>query len=316
MPARKTVGLALGSGASRGWAHIGVIEALEEANIPIDVIGGCSIGSYVGALYACGALPSLKKFVLRMDGKKVFSYFDVIFPRSGLLNGTKRLKELFSIHTQTESFSELRIPVLMVATDLESGGKVVLKSGPLLPALRATMSLPGLFAPARVKNRWLVDGGLVDPVPVSVVRATEVDIVLAVDLNSGIIAHKTRKKMGASPGESPARFHKFKGELIQRLASHYAAAGTTFRNRVGELLRQESDMPDIIDTVTTSINIMQERITRINLAVDPPEILIQPRLGGLKMMDFDQVESTIEEGYAAARKNMPLIKSLLEPSGG
>jgi NTE family protein len=316
MPARKTVGLALGSGASRGWAHIGVLEALEEAGIPIDVIGGCSIGSYVGALYACGALASLKEFVLRMDGKKVFSYFDVIFPRSGLLNGTKRLKELFSIHTRVESFSELRIPVLMVATDLESGGKLVLKSGRLLPALRATMSIPGLFAPSRVKNRWLVDGGLVDPVPVGVVRATEVDIVIAVDLNSGIVSRRTRRKMGASPGKKPPQTHKFKGELLQRLAAHYAAAGTTFRNRVGELLRKESDMPDIIDTVTTSINIMQERITRVNLAVEPPEILIQPRLGGLKMMDFDQVESTIEEGYAAARENIPLIKTLLEPSGG
>ena len=113
MSSRKTVGLALGSGSSSGWAHIGAIEALEEENIPIDYVAGSSVGSYVGALYASGSLKSLKEFVLRMDGKKVFSYFDVVFPRSGILDGTKRLKELFSIHTAVEEFSELRIPVMM-----------------------------------------------------------------------------------------------------------------------------------------------------------------------------------------------------------
>jgi len=316
MQTRKTVGLVLGSGASRGWAHIGVIEALEEAHVPIDVIAGCSIGSYVGALYACEALASLKDFVLRMDGKKVFSYFDVIFPRSGLLDGTRKLKELFSMHSDVEKFSELKIPVLMVATDLESGGKVVLKSGSLLPALRATMSIPGLFAPARVKNRWLVDGGLVDPVPVSVARATEADVVIAVDLTSGIVSRKAQKKSTARSGRNVEISHRFKNELIQRLAAYYENAESSFRNTIGDLLHKESEMPDIIETVTTSINIMQERITHINLAVDPPEILIQPRLGELKMMDFDQVESTIEEGYTATRKKMHDIQLLLQPEGG
>ena len=178
MSTRKTVGLALGSGSSSGWAHIGAIEALQEENIPIDYVAGSSVGSYVGALYASGSLKSLKEFVLRMDGKKVFSYFDVVFPRSGILDGTKRLKELFSIHTAVEDFSD----------------------------------------------------------------------------------------------------------------------------------------PDIIETVMTSIKIMQERITRINLAVEPPDILIQPRLGQLKMMDFDQVEQTIEEGYIGVKEKIEDIQKLLEPS--
>ena len=152
MVSPKTVGLALGSGSSRGWAHIGVIEALREAKIPIDFIAGCSVGAYVGALYAADSLESLKAFVLKMDGKKVFSYFDVVFPRSGLLNGTKRVRELFSMHTDFTDFSQLYIPVKMVATDLNTGDKVVLKSGSLLDALRATMSIPGLFAPARIRG--------------------------------------------------------------------------------------------------------------------------------------------------------------------
>ncbi len=129
MLSRKTVGLVLGSGSSRGWAHIGAIEALEEEKIPIDYVAGCSIGSYVGAIHASGSLKSLKEFVLRMDGKKVFSYFDVVFPRSGVLNGTKRLKELFSMHTEAADFSDLKIPLMVVATDLATGKKVVLKSG-------------------------------------------------------------------------------------------------------------------------------------------------------------------------------------------
>ena len=194
-PHRKTVALVLGSGSSRGWAHIGAIEALEEEGIPIDYISGCSVGSYVGAIYASGSLASLKDFVLRMDGKKVFSYFDVVFPRSGLLDGTKKVAELFSMHTPVQRFSELNIPVMMVATDLQRGEKVVLRSGNLLQALRATMSVPGLFAPARFKGRWLVDGGIVDPVPVGVARATEADVVIAVDLNSGITSRRMKTPM-------------------------------------------------------------------------------------------------------------------------
>ncbi|MFH1103065.1 MAG: patatin-like phospholipase family protein [Pseudomonadota bacterium] len=309
MPNRKTVGLALGSGSSRGWAHIGAIEALEEEHIPIDCIAGCSIGSYVGALYAAGSLRSLKEFVLRMDGKKVFSYFDVVFPRSGILDGTKKLKELFSMHTDVRNFADLNIPLMMVATDLETGGKVVFKSGSLLNALRATMSIPGLFAPARVGDRWLVDGGLVDPVPVSVARAQGADIIIAVDLNSRLVSREKRpllkeKKLG--------EHHDYKSELIQKLANYYENAETGFKKKINELIKRDSSVPDITETVTTSIGIMQKRITRINLAVDPPDVLIQPRLGELKMMEFDKVEHAIKEGYNGVKEKIEDIKMLFE----
>ena len=314
MSLRKTVGLALGSGSSRGWAHIGVIEALEEENIPIDCVAGSSVGSYVGALYASSSLKSLKEFVLSMDGKKVFSYFDVVFPRSGILDGTKRLKELFSIHTDVADFSELKIPVLMVATDMATGKKVVLKSGNIFNALRATMSIPGLFAPVKVKDRWLVDGGLVDPVPVGVARGLEADVVIAVDLSSGVVSHKKPKRQtkptAKKTGDSPA----YESEMLKKLVDYYEHAETSFTSKISELLHRESSTPDIIETVMTSINIMQARITRINLAVEPPDILIQPRLGQLKMMDFDQVEQTIEEGYLGVKEKIEDIKKLLEPS--
>ena len=312
MSSRKTVGLVLGSGSSRGWAHIGAIEALEEENIPIDCIAGCSVGSYVGALYASGSIKSLKEFVLRMNGKKVFSYFDIVFPRSGLLDGTKKLKEVFSMHTDVKNFSDLNIPVVMVATDLETGGKVVLKSGNLTNALRATMSIPGIFAPARVKGRWLVDGALVDPVPVGVARAMGVDVVIAVDLNGGLVSMKRHKDRTMHTEKKPGNQHEYKNELIKKLADYYENAELSFKNKINELLRRESSTPDIIETVTSSIGIMQERITRINLSVDPPDILIQPRLGELKMMDFEQVEHTIEEGYIGVKEKIEDIKMLLE----
>ena len=314
MRSRKTVGLVLGSGSSRGWAHIGVIEALEKEKIPIDYIAGCSIGSYVGAIYASGGLESLKAFVLRMDGRKVFSYFDVVFPRSGVLNGTKRLKELFSMHTDAGDFSDLKIPLMMVATDLATGKKVVLKSGSILNALRATMSVPGLFAPVKFKDRWLVDGGLVDPVPVGVARALEADVVIAVDLNSGVDSRKKRGRQARYAVQKTGDPHAYKSELFRKLAALYETAETSFAGKINEMLRKESSTPDIIETVMTAVNIMQERITRINLAVEPPDVLIQPHLEQLKMMDFDQVEHTIEEGYAAVNDKIGEIKALLDPA--
>jgi NTE family protein len=313
MTARKKVGLVLGSGSSRGWAHIGAIEALEEAKIPIDFIVGCSVGSYVGALYASGSLASLKKFVLRMNGKKVFSYFDVVFPRSGLLDGTRKVKELFSMHTDVERFEDLRLPVSMVATDLKRGNKVVLQSGNIMKALQATMSIPGLFAPVRINDRWLVDGGLVDPVPVGVAKAMAADVVIAVDLNSGLISRREVRKQAQMAEENEPGEPEYKNELLKKLSDYYESAETSFKTKINELFHKEEEIPDIIDTVMTSINIMQERITRINLAVEPPDILVQPRLGELKMMDFDQVDHAIEEGYLGVMERIEDLKAMLQP---
>lgn len=318
MTSRKSVGLVLGSGASRGWAHIGIIEALVEAEIPIDFIAGCSVGAYVGALYASGSIDSLKKFLLRMDGKKIFSYFDVVFPRSGLLNGSRRVQELFSMHTDVNTFAELSIPLVMVATDLMRGEKVVITSGNIIEGLRATMSYPGLFAPVQVKGRWLVDGGLVDPVPVGVARAMGAGVVIAVDLNSRIVSRAKRshalhdvKKNINLPVKVVDDESDDRNELIKKMADFYENAENRFKNKTSDLLRRDSPTPDIIETVMTSIGIMQERITRINLAVDRPDILIQPRLGGLKMMNFDQVAHAIEEGYIGVQEKLEDIHNLL-----
>lgn len=316
MTTNKGVGLVLGSGASRGWAHIGVIEALVEAKIPIDFITGCSVGAYIGALYACGCIESLKTFLYQMEGKKVFSYLDVVFPKSGLLNGSKRLQELFSIHTDIQNFEELDIPLVMVATDLDRGEKVALQSGSIIEALRATMSYPGLFAPVLRNGRWLVDGGLVDPVPVGLARAMGASIVIAVDLNSRIVSHSQwtppPKRVKVAPSESLDEKSSIRNDLIKKMVEYYESAESSVRDKTSELLQREPTPPDIIEAVLTSIGIMQERIARINLAVDRPDILIQPRLGEMKMMNFDQVAHTINEGRIGAEEKLEDIHMLLE----
>jgi len=314
MEREKRVGLVLGSGSSRGWAHVGAIEALLEENIPIDFIVGCSVGAYVAAIYAGNGLKSLKEFILTMDGKKIFSYFDIVVPRSGLLDGKRKLKELFSMHTDATAFSDLIIPVMMVATDLGTGDKVVLKSGDLMEALRATMSFPGLFAPVNIKERWLVDGGLVDPVPVGVARATEVDIVIAVDLNSGISSLRNKHRSNNQdlpPKDIDNKETGHTGEMVRKLSEFYENTESNLKKKMADFLGTDPSMPDIMETLTSSIGIMQDRITRINLAVDPPDILIQPRLGEMKMMDFSHVEEAIEEGYIGVKEKIEDIRALL-----
>ncbi len=310
MNTEKTVGLVLGSGSSRGWAHVGVIEALEDAGIPVDMIAGCSVGSYVGAIYASGGLASLKAFILGMDGEKMFSYFDVVIPRSGLLDGNKKLREFLSGHTDAETFEDLKIPLKMVATDLESGDKVVMDSGNLFRALRASMSMPGLFAPVTVKGRWLVDGGLVDPVPVGVARAMGADVVIAVDLNSDLVSRAQRKQL-ASDAAAKSTPPEYRNEMARKLSDHYAEAEETFTQKIKSFLNIDDTTPDIMETVSSAIGIMQERITRINLAVEPPDILVQPRLGEMSLMDFGQVDKAIDEGYRGVMDHLEDIKMLL-----
>lgn len=318
MTSRKKLGLALGCGASRGWAHIGIIEGLENADIPIDIIAGCSVGAYIGAIYASGGLTSLKEFLLRMDGKKIFSYFDVAFSRSGILNGTKRVTELFSMHTPIKSFEDTDIPLAMVATDLERGEKVVLKSGNIINALRATMSYPGLFAPVKINGCWLVDGGLVDPVPVGVARAMGADVVIAVDLNTRIVSRRKDTSIDKlntmAQSVSPESLDIEQNErraIIKKIYSYYEVFGSNMKSKNTSVRQNDTATPDIVETITSAINIMEERISRINLAVDRPDILIQPRLGELRMMNFDKVAHAIEEGSIGVQEKILDIQTLL-----
>lgn len=303
------IGLVLGSGSSRGWAHIGVIEALQDAGIPIHLVTGCSVGAFVGAIFASGGLEQLKQYVIDMDGESMFSFSDLTLIRSGLLDGDKKLKELFCMHSDKKEFHELEIPLKVVAADMLSGDQVVLDTGDLLKALRSSMSYPGLFAPVYHKKRWLIDGGVVDPVPVGVARAMGADIIIAVNLDSELVSRKRHQKTQENHEikDPPVR-----NEFLKKLAQRYEAVEKTIRQRLEIQEKKEPEPPGTRQVINAAIQIMQARITRVNFAVNRPEILIKPRLGDLKMLDYDQVEHAIEEGYIAARNKINDIKMLLE----
>lgn len=303
--------LALGSGASRGWAHIGVIEALEEAGLQPDGIAGTSVGSYIGAVYAGGGLSSLKEFLFKMDGKRVFSYFDISPSRSGLLDGNKKLRELFESHTKARTFDDLNIPVKMVAADLYSGRKVIIDSGDLLHAMRASMSLPGLFEPVKRNGRWLVDGGLVDPVPISVARAMGGDVVVAVDLNADLMAGNRPRGDQDRDKVQENRYKSVQFGMLDNFLKGYEKVTGALWRRISSMFGDNDEKPYLGDVISSSIDIAQDRITRINLAVEPPDILIQPRLVDYQMLDFDRVEEAIEEGHGLMKERIPSLRKLL-----
>ncbi len=303
----KKVGLVLGSGSARGWAHIGVIEALEAHRIPIHLITGTSIGAYVGAVYAGGGLESLKQFALSMDWKIVMSYLDVVFPRSGFMDG-KKTGALFKMHTDAETFDDLSIPVKMAATDMRTGEQVVLDEGDLVPAIRATCSVPGVLTPFKYQDRWLVDGGLVDPNPVGLARAMGADVVIAVDLNTGLVSNYSEKN-NSKP--LPKAVQRERNELVARLAAQYDQAGKLVREKIGHWFKRNESSPHIIDVLGASMGIMQERIAKTNFELNPPDVIIQPRLGNLKMFDFDQAERSITEGYRRTVEQMDQIRNCL-----
>ena len=305
------IGLALGSGAARGWAHIGVIKALEKENIPIHFISGSSVGSYVGAVYSSGGFESLKEFALSMDRKKVLSYIDVVFPRSGLING-KNAKILYSMHTKIMGFDELPIPVKMVATDMDTGEKLILDKGNIPEAIRASCSIPGIFTPVKMGNRWVIDGGLIDPVPVSVVKSMGADFVIAVDLNSGVINRQKKKKKEKNINSDTQRKAVARNEIVNQLFSKYDQAGKLMKNKLNSWFNQSESSPHIINIIGSAIGIMQAQITKNNLEIDRPDVLIQPQLAGVKMFDYDQAEKSINEGYDRTMEKIKTITNLLD----
>jgi len=313
----KKVGLVLGSGSARGWAHIGVIEALEEEGVPIDYIAGVSIGAFVGAIYATGKLNSLKEFALQLSWKMVLSYFDVVFPRSGFLDG-KKVYDLFAMHTDAQTFEDFRIPVKMVATDLYTGEEVVIDSGSIIDAVRASIAIPGILTPVRHGNQLLVDGGLVNPVPVDVARNMGADVVIAVNLNTDLTRRRRSKRKELKwLEESLFKSKRHKNEVIAKLADHLSNAETSVKRKIRTWLNNDKSVPNVLDIIGSSINIMEERIACNNLAIHPPDVLIRPRLGDLKLFDFDHADRAIREGYLRTKEKMDEIKAVLtEPAEG
>jgi NTE family protein len=306
----KKVGIALGSGSARGWSHIGVIRSLQEAEIPINVACGSSIGALVAGSLASGFLDPLDRWARKLTWSYLIGFMDVIIPRSGLIEG-ERMTNYFRQNLSDLNIEDLAIPFAAVATDLKTGREVFLREGSLIDAIRASISLPGIFTPYRRNGQWLVDGGLVNPVPVSLCRSMGADIVIAVNLNSDIMGKPRLRRMANPPpggrnGENPqvqSRWAAFLNQTTQK------GNLTLFRHLFQE---QPERGPSIFDVMATSVNIMQDRITRQRLMVEPPDILVKPRLSDIGLLEFNRAEEAIAEGKLAMDWMLPKLRDLLD----
>jgi len=281
------IGLALGSGSARGWAHIGVIRALHEAGIVPDLLCGSSIGALVGAAYADGDLDDLERWAASLTWQDVVGLLDVSLS-GGLIKG-ERLIGFFERHFVDKDFAALPRPFACVATDLASGREIWLREGSVAAAVHASIALPGLLAPINRDGRLLVDGGLVNPVPVSLCRAMGADIVIAVDLGADIL-----------------------GKSFRRSSETKNARGWGARLLESLGLKRDNPQPSLATVLTTSINIMQSRIARSRLAGEPADALIAPRLAHLGLMDYHRASEAIAEGQEAVRRMLPAIEFALQ----
>jgi len=281
-PRKPKIALALGGGAARGWAHIGVLRALEEEGIEVGMIAGTSIGALVGGCYLAGKLDELEAFARSLTMRRIASLLDFTIRGSGLFGGmrlTRRMQE----HIENLSIEDLDRPFVAVATEVNSGHEVWINSGSLITALRASYALPGIFEPIKCNNRTLVDGALVNPVPVSVCRAHEELLVVAVNLNYDLYGRSAVIKHSAGP------------QKIEEQKQEDGAA------RLG-----------LTSVMVQSFNIIQDRISRARLAGDPPDLALHPKLADIGLSEFHRAGESIERGYLEGKARIFEIKRMLE----
>jgi NTE family protein len=293
------LGIALGSGSARGWAHIGVLAALEEAGIVPRVVAGTSIGALVGAAYASDRLDRLREWVLEIDWWDIVRYMDL---RRGGVEG-ERLMRAFGERVDDVSIETLAKPFGAVATDLQTGREVWFQEGSLLEAVRASIALPGLFCPVKFRESWLVDGGLVDPLPVSLCRALGADRVIAVNLNGDIVGRHFGSPRPSAAGDA---------EPLAGAAQRWIASAMLGNHSRAVDDAAVDDPPGLFEVMAGSINIMQDRITRARLAGDPPNVVLSPRLAHLGLMDFDHASEAIAVGADCVRLHLPLLRDGLD----
>ena len=298
MRRKPKIGFALGAGSARGWAHIGVLRGLTEAGIKPDLIAGCSVGALVGAAFAAGSLDQLEGWALSLDWKRMLKLMDFGL-RGGLIKG-KRVREVFREQFVEREFSELDVPFAAVATDLHSGQEVWLREGKVSAAIGASIAVPGLFQPVAHEGRYLVDGSVVNPIPVSLCRAMGADIVLAVDLGSDLVGRYARDDDRAPTQTTPRGF-------MSRFLPRYNRD-----NRASEPQAEPESMPpSLLETLMGSINIMQLRIARSRLAGEPPDALLAPRLGHLGLLDYHRADFAIAEGRETVARMLPAIRNAI-----
>lgn len=294
---RPRIGLALGSGVARGWAHIGVIRALSRHGIEPDVIVGTSIGAVVGGVHLAGKGEVLESWACSLTRLRMVSYMDFRVRNGGMIGG-RHLVEALRQNVGDIRIEDLAIPFVAVATDLVTGHEVWLREGDLVDAMRTSFSLPGVFEPMQHHDRWLVDGALVNPVPVSVCRALGVQMVIAVNLNADILGKERR--VGA-PVPTVAGF-----DLLNELKEHEEETKrTTIGSLARRMFRREPTHPSMFGVMISALGIVQDRISRSRLAGEPPDVHITPRLGSFGLFEFDRAAEIIAEGEAAVERVLP-----------
>ncbi|MGB6607156.1 MAG: patatin-like phospholipase family protein, partial [Atribacterota bacterium] len=317
------IGLALGSGSARGLAHVGVIMALEAYNIPIDIISGTSIGSVIGGLYASGAtVKQLEEVALSIKKSKTLFMIDPVVPRSGLISGDRIEKMLNQFALKDKTFDDLKIPFAAVATDIESGAEVILNQGKVIDAVRASISIPGIFTPVKYQDYYLVDGGVVDPVPVDVVKMMGADIIIAVNLakispyNAVLMVDKETgllkevenlEDLRINIGENP----KFKNTKDTEEITPLVDEEKGFLKQTIEQVKSKFEGPNLIEIMNQSTDIMGAKIT--DQSLEGADVVIVPfGIKEINLFDFNEAEMLIKGGIMAGLINIPEIKRVIK----
>jgi NTE family protein len=306
---RPVIGLALGGGAARGFAHIGIVRTLIAHGIVPNIVVGTSIGAVVGGAYAAGHLDTLEEWARSLQPRNIFGYLDIRLNGSGLIGGAKLAAQLEAAMGAT-MIEELPIKFATVATEVRTGHEIWLTHGRMVDAMRASYALPGIFSPVMVGDRWLVDGALVNPVPVSAARAFGAEIVIAANLSSDVFAHSTTiYAHGPTPDVTVTATPEVLDPAPPKrgLGKFFSAEKAVKREFFGSAGR-----PGISTVMVDAFNIMQDRITRARLAGDPPDLLISPRVGQIGWFDFHRADDLSAHGARAAERAIESIQEAIE----
>ncbi|MEM7289450.1 MAG: patatin-like phospholipase family protein [Pseudomonadota bacterium] len=295
------ISLALGGGAARGWAHIGVLRAIDEANIPVSMIAGTSIGALVGGCYLAGKLDELEEFARSITRRNILRYMDFAFRASGLING-RRLADRMDCEIGELNIEDLNRRFIAIAADIRTGSEIWLEHGSLVQAIRASYALPGVFEPVQHFGKLLVDGAILNPVPVSACRAYEQKVVLAVNLNTEVFGRSAIVR-------STSINHKADGPLTG--TEQDQTSWLSFARKSGDKEKEESSRLGLTGVMIEAFNIIQDKISRSRLAGDPPDFTIRPKLAEIGLSDFHKADAAIELGYEVARIKL----AALEESG-
>jgi len=299
------IGLALGSGAARGWAHIGVLSSLIDAGIEPDIVCGTSIGSLVGAAYVAGRFNELRRWAEALTRRDIVGLLDVRLSGGGLIEGKDIVDFLrgLGIEQPIESYAKR---YAAIATDLATGREIWLDSGPIHDAVRASIAFPGILSPTKFHDTWLVDGGLSNPVPVSVCRALGAEMIIAVNLNGDLLGRRFQTHPQAAPttASSPLQ-NELLTRMVERLPAGLREQTVQITRR---LLTQPPSTPGYFDVLANSINIMQDHITRSRLAGEPPHVLLVPRLRDFGLLEFNRAKEAIAEGRNCVEQALPTLR--------